>query len=115
MKKSNIIVGLVVVMVLVGGAGWWAFGSSGEGKEQSVPQISTSSGSQSSGSQVEQGGTSGEKLTTDTSGGFVASKNGTKYFPTSCGSAKTIKEENKIIFQSTSEAESAGYTPAKNC
>lgn len=48
-------------------------------------------------------------------GGYVASKSGTKYHLPWCGSAKQIKEENKIWFTTKEEAERAGYTPASNC
>jgi hypothetical protein len=47
--------------------------------------------------------------------GYVASKNGTKYHLPWCGSAKSIKEENKVWFATKEEAEKAGYTPASNC
>ncbi len=46
---------------------------------------------------------------------YVASKNGTKYHLPWCGSAKQIKEENKIWFETKEAAEAAGYTPASNC
>lgn len=45
----------------------------------------------------------------------IASQNGTKYHLPSCSGAKSIKEENKIYFNSIEEAKSAGYTPAGNC
>lgn len=48
-------------------------------------------------------------------GNYVASKSGTKYHLPWCSSAQTIKEENKIWFQTKQEAEAAGYTPAANC
>lgn len=48
-------------------------------------------------------------------GQLVASKTGTKYYLPWCGSARRIKEENKIWFASKAEAEAAGYEPAKNC
>ena len=48
-------------------------------------------------------------------GGFVASKNGTKYYIPTCGGASRIKEENKIWFTTKAEAEKAGYGPAANC
>ncbi len=47
--------------------------------------------------------------------GYVASKSGTKYHLPWCGSAKQIKEENKIWFATKEEAERAGYSPASNC
>ncbi len=48
-------------------------------------------------------------------GGYVASKNGTKYHLPWCGGAKQISEQNKIFFTTKAEAEAAGYTPASNC
>ncbi|MFZ2252750.1 MAG: hypothetical protein WAW13_01085 [Minisyncoccia bacterium] len=51
----------------------------------------------------------------ETQKGYVASKSGTKYHLPWCGSAKQIKEENKIWFATKEEAEKAGYTPASNC
>ena len=48
-------------------------------------------------------------------GQYVASKNGTRYHLPWCGSAKNIKEENKVWFATREEAEAAGYTPAQNC
>ncbi len=48
-------------------------------------------------------------------GELVASKSGTKYHFTWCPGAQTIKEENKIFFNTKQEAEGAGYQPASNC
>lgn len=48
-------------------------------------------------------------------GQYVASKKGTKYHLPWCAGAKSMKEENKIWFNSKEEAEKAGYTPASNC
>jgi hypothetical protein len=48
-------------------------------------------------------------------GGYVASKSGAKYHLVTCGSAKSIKEENRIYFSTKQAAEAAGYEPAKNC
>jgi hypothetical protein len=48
-------------------------------------------------------------------GAVVASKNGTKYHYPWCSGAATIKEENRITFNSTEEARQAGYLPASNC
>jgi len=46
---------------------------------------------------------------------YVASRNGTKYYLPACGSAKRIKEENRVWFATKEEAEGAGYGPAANC
>jgi hypothetical protein len=48
-------------------------------------------------------------------GQYVASKTGTKYYLPWCGTAKRIKDDNKVWFATKAEAEAAGYTPAKNC
>jgi hypothetical protein len=50
-----------------------------------------------------------------TSGSFVASKNGTKYYPVACSSAKRIKDANKVFFQTADEAHAEGYTLASGC
>lgn len=50
-----------------------------------------------------------------TSGTYMASKNGTKYYLPTCGSAKRIKAENRVWFATKAEAEAAGYGPAANC
>ena len=49
------------------------------------------------------------------SGTYVASKNGTKFYLPTCGSSKRIKEENKVWFDTKEEAIAAGYGPAANC
>jgi len=48
-------------------------------------------------------------------GSIVASKNGAKYYFTWCSGATRIKEENKVWFESETEAKNAGYAPASNC
>ncbi len=46
---------------------------------------------------------------------FVASKNGTKYYLSSCSGVKRIKPENIVSFPSREAAEAAGYSKAANC
>ncbi len=48
-------------------------------------------------------------------GELVGSKSGTKYHLPTCPGAKQIKEENKVFFANTTEAQAAGYKPAANC
>lgn len=48
-------------------------------------------------------------------GKVVASKTGTKYHLPWCSGAMTIKEGNKIWFDSYQDARAAGYLPASNC
>lgn len=52
---------------------------------------------------------------TSTTGQFVASKNGTKYYPSDCAGANRISDENKVWFASAAAAAEAGYAPAANC
>ncbi len=54
-------------------------------------------------------------ISKDTGNQFVASKNGTKYYPADCGSVNRIKDENKVYFNSTSAAETAGYSLSATC
>jgi len=63
---------------------------------------------------------SSSKNTTSTNPGdssllYVASKNGTKYYPVDCGSVSRINEENKVFFESVEKAENAGYTRTTSC
>ena len=46
---------------------------------------------------------------------YFGSKNSTVYHIPDCSSAKKIKEENLIIFESISEAVSEGYRPCSRC
>jgi len=46
---------------------------------------------------------------------FVASKNGTKYYPIGCAGANRISAANKVWFASAELASIAGYAPAANC
>lgn len=46
-------------------------------------------------------------------GEYMASKNGSKYYLTTCKS--TIKEANKVYFKTKEDAEKAGFTPSATC
>jgi len=46
---------------------------------------------------------------------YLASINGTKYYPRACGSANRINIENRIYFKSTEDATKSGFERAKNC
>lgn len=50
-----------------------------------------------------------------TSGAYVASKSGSKYHLPSCSSAKQIKTENQVFFQTPQQAEEQGYAPCARC
>ena len=48
-------------------------------------------------------------------GNFVASINGTKYYPKECTASNRIKEENKVYFNTEKEAISQGYERTSQC
>lgn len=48
-------------------------------------------------------------------GVFLASRNGSKYYPLECPGASRIKEENKVWFSSEEEAINAGYDRTTSC
>ncbi len=47
--------------------------------------------------------------------GYLASINGTKYYPRGCNSANRIKLENRIYFESGEDAKKSGFDRAKTC
>jgi hypothetical protein len=46
---------------------------------------------------------------------FFASTRGNKYYSLGCSAGKTIKQENRIYFESKEEAERAGYELSSGC
>ena len=46
---------------------------------------------------------------------FFASNKGTKYYPVGCGAGKTIKQENRVYFDTRELAEKAGYILSSSC
>ena len=48
-------------------------------------------------------------------GNFFASKRGTKYYSLGCSAGKTIKQENRIYFATSTEAQNAGYELSSSC
>lgn len=48
-------------------------------------------------------------------GSFFASKRGKKYYPLGCPAGSTLKEENKIWFETREEAEATGYELSSSC
>ena len=46
---------------------------------------------------------------------FFASNRGKKYYSLGCSAGKTIKQENRVYFDTALEAEQAGYTLSTSC
>lgn len=55
------------------------------------------------------------KLDNNIQGKYVASKNGKLYYRVGCGASSRIKEENKVFFNSTQDAEQAGFEGSSSC
>jgi len=119
----NVYIVLIIILVAFGSFGLGRLSKIEEGREPVTIEYPT---------QFQQAGASSafnypensnqQTLETDenasaalTTGNFVASKNGTRYYYPWCSTVKRIKEENKIWFATRGEAESAGYTKALNC
>ncbi len=55
------------------------------------------------------------KTTAPSSKNFFASTRGHKYYSIGCSAGKTIKQENRIYFATSTEAENAGYELSSSC
>jgi hypothetical protein len=47
--------------------------------------------------------------------GFFASSKGSKYYSLGCSAGKTIKQENRVYFDTKEQAEKAGYALSTSC
>lgn len=56
-----------------------------------------------------------EKSQKSTSKNFFGSNKGSKYYSLSCSGGKTIKEKNRVYFNTSSGAEKAGYELSNSC
>ncbi len=56
-----------------------------------------------------------EKSPKINSGNFFASNRGSKYYSLRCSGGKTIKESNRRYFNTSTEAEKAGYQLSSSC
>jgi hypothetical protein len=112
---------LTILIVCVSLSSFWLGRISAQEQAENVPKMQSATvvtGGSNTGSndtRKAENGVTETKRETPAEGGYVASKSGTKYHLPWCGSAKQIKEENKIWFATKEEAEKAGYTPASNC
>ena len=53
--------------------------------------------------------------TNTSSKNFFASSRGSKYYSVGCSAGKSIKQENRIYFETKEEAERAGYALSSSC
>jgi len=52
---------------------------------------------------------------TSDNGAYVASNRGKMYYPIDCSAGNSLKQENKIYFKTSLEAEAAGYKRSAAC
>lgn len=108
----------IVLVIILSSLASFGLGRLSKIEESKTPIIIENSASNSA-SVIMAGSSAGKPSLTETKiqtgGGYVASKNGTKYYLPWCGGAQKISQKNKITFASKEEAEKAGYQPAANC
>jgi len=113
-KRSNDL--FIVLIIILTSTASFGLGILSKGAGESEPIRVIDSGAASILSKEELGGDNVVVVQERDPGGYVvASKNGARYHFPWCSGAQSIKEENKIWFQSVEEAKDAGYTPASNC
>ena len=83
------------------------------GQEASV--LGSISSLKTNNSQISLNPSIAEKTNNNGQGSYFASSRGKKYYSTGCSAGKSIKQENRIYFQTSTEAEKAGYTPSSSC
>jgi hypothetical protein len=108
-NQEDIFIIILILLVGFGGFGLGRLSTIKEGRE-AVEMIYPDE------SMVDSGVIQSNSLTiAENNQKYVASINGTKFHHPWCSGANRIKEGNKVWFATKGDAESAGYTPAKNC
>ncbi len=101
-------IAIIAIIVLVGA------GAFGLGRLSTQQETTTSSSVQIVGNVLEMDAYA-VRAEDESKGKYVASRNGTKYYPVSCSSANRIHDENRVYFQSSQEAILAGYEASSSC
>ncbi len=117
-KGKDIFIILIVILV---GLGSFELGrlskasNSSSGIKIDYPQgLNTASASAISG--LDQANSTKSALSAKPSGkAFFASNRGSKYYSVGCSAGKTIKEENRVYFGTSTEAVAAGYELSTSC
>lgn len=106
---------LVVVIIILVGLGSFELGRLSKNSSNNGIKIEYSGQETNIVNSVDQNLDIVQKFQKPTSGNFFASNRGTKYYSISCSAGKTIKEENRIYFSTSTQAESAGYELSSAC
>ncbi len=114
----------IAIVILVGISSFYLGRLSNQGStdglkiEYTAQQASAIGGTSSfkdTNSQISLNPSISDRINNNTEGSYFASKRGKKYYSAGCSAGKSIKQENKIYFQTSTEAERAGYTISSSC
>lgn len=106
---------LTVLIVILVGLSSFGLGRLSKGNESAGIKIEYPEGIVGQEASVIKAINSSSNTTKSASGNFFASSRGTKYYPAGCSAGKTIKLENRVYFNSSDEAEKAGYELSSSC
>ncbi|MFA6585714.1 MAG: Ada metal-binding domain-containing protein [Candidatus Paceibacterota bacterium] len=111
-KGKDIMVVIIIILVGLG-----SFGLGRLSKDSSNEGIKIDYGNQEANaiSSLNQNTNTSQNTQKSISGNFFASSKGSKYYSTSCNAGKTIKQENRVYFDTSEEAESAGFELSSSC
>ena len=112
---------IVVIVILVGISSFYLGRLSHETSTNGLKTEYTSQEASAIGStktnieQVRLNPSISDKIKNNDRGSYFSSKKGKKYYPIGCSAGKSIKKENRIYFNTASEAENAGFSLSSSC
>jgi len=106
---------LVVIIIILVGLGSFELGRLSKNSQNNGIKIEYPGQEANVIESLNQNSSNLENFEKSVSGNFFASNRGTKYYSISCSAGKTIKEENRIYFNTSTEAQNAGYELSSAC
>jgi hypothetical protein len=106
-KKEQILLSVVIIFVALSSFALGRYSTGNQSDAQADTSITQKGNYASKNTQT--------NTSPQTSGSFVASKSGTKYYLSTCSGVSKISDKNKVYFKTESEAQLAGYSRASNC
>jgi len=109
-KGKDILVIIIIILVSLG-----SFELGRLSKNSATPGIKIEYQDQQGASAIESFQDNFTNIQKSNSGNYFASNRGSKYYSLSCSGGKTIKQENRIYFTTSMDAEEAGYDLSSSC
>ncbi len=107
---------LTLIIVILVGLGSFELGRLSKGTQSSGIKIEYPNGVFNQPANVVSFAQSNNATTaTPTGKQFFASSRGSKYYSLGCSGGKTIKQENRVYFSTSAEAEAAGFELSSSC